>query len=79
MSYHDRLISRALKVAEDSAHPRWRLGAVVLQGRTVLSYSPNIVRKRPALDSGWKSTWHAEEAALRRLWPLERLLTRQTL
>jgi deoxycytidylate deaminase len=67
MSYTDSLISNALRVASESTHSKWKLGAILVRGSTILTSSPNKVRHVPTLDRGMNSTFHAEEAALRRL------------
>lgn len=67
MSYADGLISNALRTASESMHPKWKLGAVLVRGSIILASSPNKSRKMPHLDLGVNATFHAEEAALRRL------------
>jgi tRNA(Arg) A34 adenosine deaminase TadA len=67
MSYTDVLISRALRVAAESQHAKWHHGAILVRGSTVLASSPNKVRTTPHPGFWRSSTFHAEEAALRRL------------
>lgn len=79
MTYHERLLNRAVEVARDSRHPKWQLGAVAVRGRNIVAYAPNKFRKTPWLDSGVKATVHAEEAVLRRLGLARSLLPGQML
>ncbi|MFF7183214.1 hypothetical protein [Streptomyces sp. NPDC008121] len=60
-----RLIQRALREAKRS-QCRYRVGAILVGGRRIISCSPNIPRNRPTIDFR-HATFHAEEAALRRV------------
>lgn len=63
MSRHERLLSRAVALAETSQH-RWMLGAVVAQGNRILGQGTNKFRNFPWIDHV-NATEHAEMAALR--------------
>lgn len=68
MSRHQRFLSRAIAVAASSDHPRWRVGAVIVRGSSVISVSPNVLRNPPEITHGGPgTTHHAEVAALRKL------------
>jgi tRNA(Arg) A34 adenosine deaminase TadA len=68
MSRHDRYLKRAMAAAETSEHPRWRLGAVLVRGSSIISVATNVPRNDPNLTSGGPgTTWHAEISALRKL------------
>ncbi|MER7960262.1 hypothetical protein [Streptomyces sp. NPDC096030] len=60
-----RLLQRALREARRS-RCRYRVGAVLASGSRIISYSPNVPRNRPTIDFR-HATFHAEEAALRRV------------
>ncbi|MGW2207542.1 cytidine deaminase [Streptomyces sp. NPDC001774] len=60
-----RLLQRAMREAQRS-QCRYRVGALLVAGSRILSCSPNVPRNRPTIDFR-HATFHAEEAALRRV------------
>lgn len=68
MSRPERFMARAVSYAMNSEY-RWRHGAVIVKGSTVLVGSSNIFRNSPDIDS-INATFHAEVAALRELFRL---------
>jgi len=62
----DRLIDRALTVAHTSEHQKWKLGAILMRGSSIIAACPNIVRNPPSITQGPGASWHAEERCLRR-------------
>ena len=61
MALVDLAVRQALK-----SRCRHRVGAVIVTGNRILSFSPNLRRNDPTTDFQ-HATFHAEEAALRRL------------
>lgn len=67
MKRHEKLIRKAVKVAQQSTY-RWKHGAVVAKGNKVLGCAPNKKRNFSAFNyPGDHYTDHAERATLREL------------
>lgn len=56
----------ALLQAEQAPHARWRVGAVLIRGGSVLSTGFNRYRNDPAQVEFGHASYHAEEVALRK-------------
>jgi len=61
-----RWLRYALQQAEQAPHDRWRVGAVLVRGGSVLSTGFNRYRNDPAQVEFGHASYHAEEVALRR-------------
>ena len=66
MSRIERLLDRAMIVAHTSEHQKWKLGAVLMRGSSIIAASPNIVRNPPFITQGPGASFHAEDRCLRR-------------
>jgi len=62
-----RWIRLALLQAEQAPHEKWRVGAVVVRGGSVLGTGFNKYRNDPSQVQYGDISYHAEEVALRRL------------
>lgn len=61
-----RWLRHALVQAEQAPHARWRVGAVLIRGGSVLSTGYNRYRNDPAQVEFGNASYHAEEVALRK-------------
>ena len=66
-SRHERNLKLAEAQARKSAHPRWKVGAVLFRGGSLLSTGYNISKNNPSLPGIplRSCSVHAEAAALR--------------
>jgi len=55
-----RYLSTARRIAEKSTHPRYRFGAVLTRGGSVLATAVNENKKHATFGSGFGGTLHAE-------------------
>ena len=65
MRRHEKLIDRAIRVAQRSQY-RWQHGAVVAKNNKVIGFAPNRFRNAPSIDEN-NVTVHAEAAVIREL------------
>lgn len=61
-----RWLRTALQQAEKATHPKWRVGAVVVRGGSVVGQGSNRYRNSPANVGHRDVSYHAEDVALRR-------------
>lgn len=66
-----RWMRLALLQAENAPHEKWRVGAVIVRGGSVLSTGYNRYRNSPSIVHLDGVSYHAEEAALRRAGDVE--------
>lgn len=61
-----RWVRLALLQAEQAPHEKWRVGAVLIRGGSVIGTGYNRYRNDPAMVSPGEVSYHAESVALRR-------------